>query len=86
MSENCFCGVKRAEYTVKKKGPNSGKSFFTCKKRKCKYFEWKETRYDSSRFRRGSCYRCGRYNCDAEECEEEFDWFGNKIPEDWSDH
>lgn len=36
----CFCGAFPKEFLVKKKGPNRGRTFLSCKRRKCKYFKW----------------------------------------------
>ena len=42
---NCFCSQKCREYTVRKHGPNQGRTFFGCARQmsnpnRCKYFIW----------------------------------------------
>ena len=42
---NCHCSQKCREYTVRKQGPNQGRTFFGCAKQmnnpnRCKYFVW----------------------------------------------
>ena len=36
----CGCNIPAKEFTVKKAGPNHGRSFFSCTNRKCGFFEW----------------------------------------------
>lgn len=83
----CACGKPVATFSCKK-GPNSGRKFSTCKDKTCKYFEWldKVSTYSPNRFRSGACFRCGRYNCDATDCECPTDVFGNEIPDNWVDY
>lgn len=85
-TRECKCGKKCKALIVKKEGPNTGKKFFSCKA--CNFFEWADQpqrKYDPSRFKNGSCYRCGRWGCYIEDCEETKDFFGNTIPENYAD-
>ena len=89
MSYNCLCGVEASLLTVKKDGPNKGRLFYTCKSRTCKFFYFEDEieeklamgNYNPDRFKPGSCYRCGTWGCNMEDCEKTHDWFGNKIPD-----
>jgi len=70
--------------TVKKEGPNKDRTFFSCKDDKI--FLWNDSKgYDEDKFKNGACFRCGRYNCDATDCEQVFDWYGNLIPSNWNE-
>jgi hypothetical protein len=80
----CTCNKEAKLLTVKKEGPNNGKKFYKCAKDGCKFFKWEnDCVYDPKRFKTGSCYRCGRFGCFIEDCDEMYDWFGNKIPDDY---
>ena len=85
---NCNCGDTAKCFTVRKEGPNTGRKFYTCaNNRTCKFFEWVDgNNYNPEKFKTGACYRCGRWGCDATDCDEEYDWFGNKIPENYADY
>jgi hypothetical protein len=80
-----------------KNGQNKGKKFYKCQNQpslKClDFFQWEhqekkaqiksKKEYDSDRFKRGSCFRCGRWGCYADACYQTHDWFGNLIPTNW---
>lgn len=68
--------------TVKKEGSNKNRQFYAHSKTShCKKFYWNDDKtYNSSRFKRGACYRCGYFGCESIECNKKFDWFGNLIP------
>ena len=70
------------ELIVKKEGNNKGCKFFSCDK--CKYFKWNTNSYNRTNFKNGSCFRCGRYGCDAVDCDKETDFYGNIIPDQGS--
>ena len=76
----CKCNKECQKKQVKKDGLNKGKYFWTCANRRCKTFHWDPVEYDPSRFKEDACGRCGRYNCNEDECEEIRDWFGIPIP------
>lgn len=76
----CKCGATIDFRVVKKEGPNTGREFCNCYK--CGKFYWKDSKnYDTDKFKNGSCFRCGNYGHDIFDCKENFDWFGNLIPE-----
>lgn len=80
MGVKCYCNTETIKLQVKKEGPNQHRYFLKCKTDKCKFWKWCDTdNYDTTKFKMGSCFRCGRYNCDATDCEETHDIFGNKI-------
>ena len=87
MNSNCDCNVSAASFTVKKEGPNKGRKFFTCKEKKCKYFFFADGKgnYKNFNFKGGACSRCGRYGCDVTTCDNETDFYGNTIPENWNE-
>lgn len=35
----CYCGLEPVVYSCKKNGPNFGREFYSCKNRKCRYFQ-----------------------------------------------
>lgn len=80
----CFCGLDSVKLKVKKQTPNYGRTFYKCYGDGCKFFKWQDTmdEYNPEVFKNGACFRCGRFRCDATDCEETFDVFGNIIPED----
>lgn len=88
---NCDCNIPASYLTVKKEGPNTGRKFYTCRQRECKFFSFEDDLhkrkpkkgYNADNFKTGSCYRCGRWGCEATDCEQKFDFFGNLIPEEW---
>jgi hypothetical protein len=82
----CDCQLDANFLTVNKDGPNKGRKFYSCKTRKCKFFKWGDSDgYDPSKFKLGTCYRCGNYGCDAVDCEKQSDFYGNLIPENWAE-
>ena len=79
----CDCNSNCKLSIVKKEGPNKGREFYHCATNKCKCFKWKDSKtYDPTKFKNGACFRCGYYGCEITDCNREFDWFGNKIPND----
>ena len=80
----CFCGKETVKFKVKKQGVNCGREFCKCVKSECKFWKWTDemNQYNPHKFKNGSCFRCGRYNCDATDCEESFDIFGNIIEDE----
>lgn len=79
---NCLCGKSALLLTVTKDSENKGKKFYACPDKKCNYFKWLNN-YNPSKFQNGACYRCGRFGCYADDCNEVNDFYGNKIPDDW---
>lgn len=79
---NCKCGTNAVLLAVKKEGPNKGKKFYTCNTKTCDFFSW-ENKYDPKKFKNGACFRCGRYGCYIEDCENKTDFYGNVIPDDY---
>lgn len=77
----CYCDADSIEFKVKKENNNKGRKFYKCDGSVCKFFKWADRvdEYDPDKFRRGTCHRCGRYNCDSTDCEETWDTFGNVI-------
>ena len=39
-ARRCFCGEPAIQKKVHKDGPNNGRLFYGCPKRKCSFFEW----------------------------------------------
>ncbi len=85
-SARCKCKKDMIKLRVKKEGNNQGRYFWKCKENKCNQFIWDPPQYDPSKFKRGACYKCGRWNCDAVDCEETHDWFGIPIPDDYASY
>jgi hypothetical protein len=81
----CSCKKELPLLTVKKEGTNKGKEFYSC--RECNYFSWKNScdSYNPNKFKQGSCYRCGRWGCDAIDCQQKRGYYGNDIPKNWGD-
>lgn len=79
MNPKCYCQKESLQLKSK-----LDKVFFKCREQKCGFFKFMETmdQYDPSKFKRGSCFRCGRYRCDSVDCDEIHDIFGNIINED----
>jgi len=79
----CLCKKEASLFTVKKEGVNKNREFYKCELNVCDFFAWNDSKnYDTNKFKKGSCFRCGRYGCDGTDCDEKFDWFGNRIPSD----
>lgn len=85
----CMHNQPCKKLAVKKDGPNKGRDFWVCsyqlKDVQCAFFMWADLKsgYDFKRFKPGSCYRCGRYGCEPEDCKETRDFYGFEIPEQW---
>lgn len=76
----CNCGNVAIWRTVKKDNQNKGRDFWTCSE--CNFFKWA---YDPLYFKQGACYRCGRFGCEAPDCKEKHDYYGNVIPNYWDE-
>lgn len=78
----CRCKKEMKLLQVKKNGPNQGKYFYTCDQKGCNSFHWYPPVFDNEEYKNGTCYRCGRWGCDATDCDETHNWFGVPIPDD----
>lgn len=78
-NEILFCDKcnSKLNFRVVQSHKNMGRKWAKC----CDKFFWADSNnYDLDKFKRGTCYRCGCYNCEVTDCNKTFDWFGNKIP------